>query len=281
MHAGTGAFAAAALLMGGPWWSRVIGLISLPLIMNAIVQTQSRGAFVAIALSGPLFLFFMPKRTGKRLTIAGLVSLFLLLPVVPSNYWDRIGTIQSVGDDNAEVDGSIATRFSLFRAQWKMFLEYPYGSGHRGTAFLSPRYLRDDELTYVGNDPNQVRRRSSHNTFLTILTEQGVPGVILLLSICTWMTSTALDLRKRLAASGTSSDHLRHALATAVATLSVVLVAGLFADYFKAEVFVWGLALLAALNAMPKQSSDAPLEAAPSADTSHRNRGDNRLGHAT
>jgi O-antigen ligase len=149
-----------------------------------------------------------------------------------------------------------------------MFLAYPYGTGHRGTAYLSPRYLKQEELARSRSNPEGVGARSSHNTFMTALTEQGVPGVILYAGLLLWILRTT---RATARAAADAADGPRLQLAATAATLVVVLAAGMFTDYFKAEVFVWGIALLATLHALlvPRAAAatvpDRPLPAVPGA----------------
>jgi hypothetical protein len=249
MHSGTAAFAAAALLFHGPAWSRAMGLLSLPLILNTIIQTESRGGFLAIAASGLVFLYFMPSRARRYGIALGVAGMVALLPAVPASFWERISTVRDVTQEEAEVDMSTRSRLALMEAQIQMFTRYPHGAGHRGTAYLSPQYLSDEYLTFADNDPTKQRLRSSHNTFLTVLVEQGVPGVILVATVLLWIARTLRTVRRSLLA--TPSPGLQLLSATTAATLSVVLIAGLFTDYFKAEVFVWGISLLAAIRVLP------------------------------
>lgn len=279
MHSGTGAFAAAALLFHGPAWSRAIGLLSLPLILNTIVQTESRGGFLAIAASGLLFLYFMPpraRRYGIALGVAGMVA---LLPAVPESFWERISTVRDVTQEEAEVDLSTQSRLVLMEAQIQMFTRYPHGAGHRGTAYLSPQYLSDEYLTFADNDPTKQRLRSSHNTFLTVLVEQGVPGVVLFATVLIWIARTLRAVRRDIAADESTGPQLL--LATTAATLSVVLIAGLFTDYFKAEVFVWGISLLAAIRALPRTETAGTTVTRAMPPDRRRLPPDTSWGHAT
>ena len=257
MHLGTGAFAAAVLLFRAPSWVRVVAVLSLPLILNGIIQTDSRGAFLAIACGGLVFLYFSPGRFRKYWVLFGVVGLVLLVRMAPSNYWERIGTILDATDEAAEVDQSTKTRLALLTAQWKMFLAYPLGAGHRGTAYLSPRYLKEEELARSRSNPEGVGARSSHNTLMTALTEQGVPGALLYGGVILWILRSARASARAVRA---DQESRRLYLAATAATLTVALVAGLFTDYFKAEVFVWGITLLAVLQGLcqPRPAEVAP-----------------------
>jgi O-antigen ligase len=127
----------------------------------------------------------------------------------------------------------------MFKAQIEMAKLYPFGTGQRGSEVLSSRFLDKEFLTAEGS-------RSSHNAFMTVLVEQGIPGAVMFLLMVGW---TALTLRKvpRYSSSPYQIDRAVYGAAVGGA-LTVVLVGGLFADFSKAEVQIWMLALLAGLT---------------------------------
>lgn len=261
MQLATGALAAGALLFQPSWWSRGLALISLPLILNGLIQTESRGAFLALVAGGLVFLYCNPGRIRRQLLMLGVVGLFLLIPRIPEHYWERMNTITAVTDETVEIDRSAEIRLNLFKAQWQMFLDYPLGSGHRGTAELSPRYLNAEDLTVTITSDGASSARASHNTFFTVLAEQGVPGVLLFVSVCLWIQRRLRQLRTVLLEGAAEAPGRPMLLATVGGTLAVALVAGLFTDYFKTEVFIWGLIMLGALDALAlstRRPADAP-----------------------
>ena len=208
--------------------------------------------------------------------ILGILGLGVLIRVAPENYWERMGTIASSAEQGEAVDQSSETRLELLSAQWKMFLAYPLGSGHRGTAYLSPRYLSEESLARSRKDPFGQRARSSHNTFMTALVEQGIPGGILFLSLLVWIMRTSFSTRARLQAAG--NEQLELYLMAASGSLGTVVAAGMFTDYLKAEVFIWALALLAVLATLPLPFSAAAAVEGPA--DSHASLG-RRLGRST
>lgn len=264
MQMGTGLMAAAALLAKGSLLQRAFALAALAVIGNGIVQTESRGAFLGIAAGGLALFALSPARHRRQWILLGVVGLAVLFRLAPDNFWERMSTISTTARTETPVDQSSLTRLALFKAQWEMFLAYPMGSGHRGTAALSPRYLSDENLTQSRTDPYGQRLRSSHNTFMTALSEQGLPGAIIFTWLLAWIARTSLAARARF--QETDQESLALYLMATASSLAVAIVAGMFTDYFKAEIFIWAIALLAGLYALP-QSSALAATSSPATDS--------------
>ncbi|MEQ1800526.1 MAG: O-antigen ligase family protein [Gammaproteobacteria bacterium] len=258
MHLGTGALAAGVLLLRGSLAQRAFALAALAVLVNGVIQTESRGAFIGVAAGSVTMLVLSPPSLRKYGLALGVIGVFALMKLAPENYWERIATIATTTEQEAPVDQSSATRLELVAAQWEMFLDYPMGSGHRGTAELSPRYLSDESLTNSRKDPNGMRARSSHNTFMTALAEQGIPGILLFVGLLFWIVKSSYAAKASLLASG--NRELQEYLMVASGSLGTVVAAGMFTDYFKAEIFIWAIALLAVITAgteLVKTSSGA------------------------
>lgn len=250
MQLATGAIVAGVLLVWGKPVVRLLALASGPLILNGIIQTGSRGAFLAMVCGGLALIYLSPKGFRKYWYAFGIIALVALLRLAPEHYWERMDTIFDPTRQEADVDQSTETRFVLLNAQWDMFLEYPAGTGHRGTAVLSPRYLGVEHLTR--SHPDDFGARSSHNTLMTALTEQGIPGIILYLGLLLWIFRTCRNIKAK---DAPGDPELGLYMAAAGASLMVVITAGMFTDYYKAEVFLWYTSILAALSALSQKSA--------------------------
>ena len=216
-------------------------LLPIPLMANGLVQTQSRSAFLATVVAGVALWYLKPPRHNTVFyTLAGL-AVFGFLSVAGAQYWERMNTVTAVTKDESEMDKSAESRFVIAEAQWKMFKLYPHGAGHRGPAALSPIFIPEEYLTGSGENA----ARSSHNTFLSVLVEQGVPGALLFFAAVIWTVNALRRLRK-LDAVGFPPT-LGAYRAAAGAGLVVVLVGGLFVDYLKVEIQIWCLAILLSL----------------------------------
>ena len=245
MHMSTGVVTGAMVALTATGKRRWFALGALPFILNGVVLSGSRGGFLAL-VSGGLVLWYLKPRSSRKLFYAFAclgVVLFGMLTRDPM-FWERMQTIEAaVRPGEQEIDDSALGRLLLVDAQLKMAREYPFGTGHRGTATLSPRYLDDRFLTGTATK----RSRSSHNTFLTALVEQGLPGAFMYCWLWGW---AALTVARLSVTDVVSHDPEKRGLLAAIGgALVVVLIAGLFVDYIKTEVQIWLFSLLASLMA--------------------------------
>lgn len=243
MQLDTGAMVGAMLLLTGSRYERIACILGMPLVLNGIVLTGSRGAFLALVAAGLVLAFMKPPSRSRLFYGLAALGLVLFAVVASQVFWERMRTITVAVDDPSQMDTSAESRLVIAAAQWQMTLEHPFGSGHRGTAVLSPLYIEDKYLTGTG-DPTVQRARSSHNTFMTALSEQGFIGAVMFLLMWGWVVKTSVALRR--SGRRCADEKFVADLGGIAAALAAVFVAGIFVDYLKAEVQVWLVALLAA-----------------------------------
>ena len=239
MYLATGALCAIGLVLSHGGWRRYVSLASLVLIINGFVLANSRGSFLGLA-AGTLTLAFCISRRHRRMfwafCMVGAIGLYVL---VDKTFIDRMYTIEDVTSQDESADPSARSRLVIAEAQLQMFLDHPIGVGWRGTAVLAPQYL---DNKWLAHDDNDEASRSSHNTFLTALVEQGIVGALIYSALVLWIVG-ALFRCRRLGRDGDDPE-----LATLVAALTsaivAVLVAGMTADYLVKEVQFWLFGLL-------------------------------------
>ena len=240
-----GAVIGLSLFMSQRGWRRWASLGMLAIAFVGWTMTESRGAFVGLA-AGVMVLLVLLLRVRTRAALGvGLLALMMLVVIVRRDQGivERLSTIGDVtaAKDDEEADGSARSRSVIIRAQLEMARDYPFGAGFRGTGVLSPLYLESDYLVGKGRDSNSGR--SSHNTFLTALVEQGLIGAALYLALVAWVLATIVRLF------GMSSRKARDPELVMLACglcagLVTVLVAGMATDYLIAEVQFWLIGLL-------------------------------------
>lgn len=238
--------AAAVMFLAGRWRSRIALLGAIPFLLNALVTTISRTGFVALAAAGLVFNFLSPRRYRRVIRLLSVLAIVLFVLLTNPLYWSRIETIKYAGEEVSGVD-TAHSRLVLMGAQWKMFKLYPFGCGHRCTATLSPRFLEERYLT----GPGGSQARSSHNTFMTLLVEQGIPGATLYVLLMWWSARASIEVWQKYR---DQDGFLSQLLPGVAAVLAACAIGDLFVDFLKFEIRFWYLAVLMVLLTNSKQS---------------------------
>lgn len=262
----TGIATAAALFLAGRPKEKAALIGTIPVIVNALVSTLSRSGFLALTVTGLVFNLLAPRKYLGRVRVLSVLAVVMFSMLTNPVYWARIASITYLGEGVEGVDTG-AGRLVVIEAQWQMFQEHPMGCGHRCTAFLSPYYLADEHLTGKGEE----RARSSHNTFMSLLVEQGILGAAFYFALVLWIVSKILALRRSL----TGEDGFLACVYPAVAaSLIAVFIGDLFVDYLKLEVRIWFLAFLMVLFKLEaaRHKSPASPDASPGVNLSQRAR---------
>jgi O-antigen ligase len=148
----------------------------------AIVLTASRGSLVACIPTILMFPFLFPKlRWGRNLialvfvALAGIGSWLFM----PESSWSRLSTIGS-----EVTSGTLNERTMIWQIGWQVFGQVPFqgvGAGAYAPTIEHTLGLASD----VGSTEtcSQVARLVAHNTFFSVLVEQGVIGFTLFLAL--------------------------------------------------------------------------------------------------
>jgi hypothetical protein len=244
MYLATGTVVCMGLFLVLKGWRRWASVLLAGIILTGFVLANSRGATVGL-IAGALALAVCCGHRHKGAFLALLLVFGIgAAKVVDQKFVDRLFTIGDVTSESEDADQSARSRKIIVDAQFKMAADHPLGVGHRGTATLSPLYMDDRWLTYAHTDGSHAER-SSHNTFMTVLVEQGVIGVVLYAALLIWLLGSVFRLR-RLRSNDPEVRELATLGSTACAAIFVVLLAGMGTDYLLAEVQFWMYAVLAA-----------------------------------
>jgi O-antigen ligase len=151
-------------------------LVALPL---AIVATKTRAVWLSFALSILALLFFSPSRRLRHaclcFALAGIVGLVAAVTFADRN--------TSLGD-RLEERGPVIFRMQIYQAGWEMFLEKPL-AGWGATDMQT-------ELSKRISDFHQ-EQFFFHNTFLEIVVQYGLVGLLLYL----WIVVDLFKLGRR------------------------------------------------------------------------------------
>lgn len=161
--------------------------LQLVLAGTTIMLTASRGATLACLVA----LAIVPL-THTRLTTRKKVALLLTLSLlvfgvvflVPASSWKRLSTVP----DEFE-HGTLTGRTLIWKAGWQIFREHPYfGIGSNAFRPIVSRVLAEP----IRLDDQDSPAPPAHNTFLSILVEQGVIGFAI---FCALLAVLGLSLR--------------------------------------------------------------------------------------
>lgn len=182
--------------------SRLVWLVALCLTFGGVLVTQSRGGLLGLAAA----MYVLLRDRLKSRVLTWIIVGGALLGLVA-----MAGITARHGLGGGDLDASAQGRLDAWRAGVRMFRFHPLagvGVGHFPSQYLD----------YAVN-PNEWRAMSAHNTWVQVLGETGLVGVVPFLGLC-WLTiRSALRLdgvRKRPGLDGAVIDAQ---LATAAAVL--------------------------------------------------------------
>ena len=229
------------LTLRGSWIQRLLAFGGLPFVLNSIVKSYQRTAFVALLAECVILLLFLPRRITLRLIpIMALAGILFVYRLTPDNYWDRMKTIEA-----PTTEGSANSRFVLADASWRMFLDHPLGVGYKNYQYVSPRYLDPGYLT--------EGKRSSHNSFFAVLCDLGIVGFTIW---CLAIGSTLVTLRKvRKNFNWAALKPFEVAAMGLEVGMYGWLVTGLFGDQSGLDPAYWFMALAVIIRRLSQQST--------------------------
>jgi O-antigen ligase len=162
--------------------------LHLVLAGTTVLLTASRGATLA-SLVALAIIPLSHARLTRRQRVAVLVTVALLvcgaLAFAPASSWERLSTTP-----NEFAQGTLTGRTVIWKAGWELFREHPFlGIGANAFRIIVSRVLAEpirlDRDVLTPAPP-------AHNTFLSVLVEQGVIGLTL---YCALLGVLALSLR--------------------------------------------------------------------------------------
>lgn len=228
---------AVALVMTEPkGLIRLGALASVAVLPVVILLTQSRGVFLGLAA----FVLLGISGQQRRLRAFGTVLLLAAAAVLvsPQGVWKRVeGLANATSTANLrEVDkeGSAAQRYAIWRVGSRVIASAPImGVGIGGYAHANATFS------------TRLGARDAHSTYITVLAESGLPGILLFLAFLGTTIGRAERVRRRCRqAIPSGAQQLRYL------ELGLIgfLVAGIFGSYDKLALLyvhialIWGLA---------------------------------------
>src|SRR5579863_6694085 len=147
----------------------------------AIVLTASRGSLIACIPTLLILPLLFPKlRWGRNLMILAFLALAGIGAwlFMPETSWSRLSTIGS------EISsGTLNERTMIWQIGWQVFGKAPFQGVGAGAYAPTIEHTLGLASDVGGETGSQVARLVAHNTFFSILVEQGVIGFTLFLAL--------------------------------------------------------------------------------------------------
>jgi len=174
------------LLIHNKGWIVWVCRLQLILAGITILLTASRGASLATAVGLTIVPLTQARLSGRQ-RVALLLTIVLLISgalyFVPATSWERLATLPT-----EFTQGTLTGRTIIWKAGWEIFRSHPFfGIGANAFRLVVSRVLTDP--IHLGEaDPAPP----AHNTFLSVLVEQGVLGFAV---FCALLIALAVSLR--------------------------------------------------------------------------------------
>jgi putative inorganic carbon (hco3(-)) transporter len=152
------------------WQKRAFQFLSIGVLYRGL-STYSRGGFLSIGAVGALWLWRSPHKFKTLAAVA--LAATLILPVLPQEFWDRMGTITAPAQER---DDSQQSRLHFWQVAVAMANDRPLlGVGHAGY----PRAYNQYDWT----EGQYLTNRAVHSAWFGVFAELGYPGLILFVTI--------------------------------------------------------------------------------------------------
>ncbi|MGQ0643796.1 MAG: O-antigen ligase family protein [Gemmatimonadaceae bacterium] len=177
---------------------RYAALLGVSLIALIVFMTQSRGAIVALVVFGLVAL----ARSKKRLKmLPALIVMGMLVGFfAPNSVWTRLRNLKAAtgsGELKAADDmGSAEQRYEIWKVAGRIFSERPLtGVGLGAYAVEHWRIARSGAENFKRTARGG---RDAHSTYLRVLAELGIPGLVLFMGIFVSVYVYAQRTRKKI-----------------------------------------------------------------------------------
>src|SRR6267142_1305669 len=174
------------LLIHNKGWIVWVCRLQLILAGTTILLTASRGASLATAVGLTIVPLTQARLNGRQRAALVLTVILIIsgaLYFVPATSWERLATLPT-----EFTQGTLTGRTIIWKAGWEIFRSHPFfGIGANAFRVIVSRVLTDP-IRLGDADPAPP----AHNTFLSVLVEQGVLGFAV---FCALLIALAVSLR--------------------------------------------------------------------------------------
>ncbi len=150
---------------------------SILLTVLAAIGTQSRGALVALSVTG--FIFWLKSRHKFATALLVAIAAVAVVQIMPPAWYERMATIKTYQED-----GSARGRIDAWLVAWEIGKDRVTGGGFE--TFQQPTFRR--------YSPTGADSRDVHSIYFEVLGEHGFIGLFLFLTLLamTWLKCSAI-----------------------------------------------------------------------------------------
>ena len=222
---------------------RLLWLLALALLLAGLARSGSRSGLLVLLLTGLLAAWHYRadlKRLAPRHFVWPLLALAISLPLAPAllsdSFKQRLEALSSLGSGaNAQVDTSLARRSSYLVVGGELIRQHPLLGSGPGTFPL--HFARSGyAIAFAYRPLPEELFREAHNTYLSMLSEVGLPGGLLFIGLVLLSLRNLQIARRRWLDRG---DRQQAALATHLGLSCVALASFLLFLSVPSHKYLW------------------------------------------
>jgi putative inorganic carbon (HCO3(-)) transporter len=157
---------------------KLFGSAILSMLLIVLLNTYSRGAYLALMVVGALTFIVYVRRINPLVAFGAFGAVILMIPLLPSSYIARFDSLSfltpsSEGESGIYEDGSLQGRSSVMLSALAMFADHPLigvGAGNFQNNYPKYSQIVGIEFEYGERDP--------HSLYTQIMAETGLLGLI-------------------------------------------------------------------------------------------------------
>jgi putative inorganic carbon (HCO3(-)) transporter len=240
--------------------TRFFAFIMLGILFMALYLSFCRAAWISLAMALGVFLVVIFRIRFKWIAVGSVIlgALFFLFQYqildrleknkqgTSANFVEHIRSISNISTDNSNLE-----RINRWQSALRMFEEHPvFGFGPGTYQFEYAPFQRSEERTLIST--NAGDKGNAHSEYIGPLAEQGLPAMLIVITIVVIMIMTAMKVYRQ-----AEAKEVRVLALTSMLALITYFIHGLmnnFLDTDKASVPVWGfMAIIVALDLYSKK----------------------------
>ncbi len=193
------ALAIASFLLVGryPRWIRILALLGAGLLSLMVILTQSRGGLIALVIAFALLV--TRSRNRVKLVRFAILAAFGIALAAPGSAWERFARMKYLMSTEtlSDADTSAEQRYVLLQVGAAIARDHLATGVGLGAYSLAHGVYAEDRPEWQFGRGN----RDTHNMYLNLVAETGVPGALLFIGMLVSTLHYATGTEKRLRAS--------------------------------------------------------------------------------